>query len=162
MTGRSGPPRRAGGELRLVQEIAGLVLALAGRLQDNYAGQAAALGLTAGQSKVLMALRPGESVPMRALSGRIGTDPSNLTGLVDKLEARGLLVRIPDRVDRRVKALVLTQRGEDLRTAFWNRLTADAGPLAHLSGAELKALRDALLPTVAGPVEDETATAEGW
>jgi DNA-binding MarR family transcriptional regulator len=132
-----------------VQEVARLVLAVAGRLQDNYATHAADLGLTAGQSKVLMALHPGESVPMRALAERIGSDPSNLTGLVDKLEARGALVRVPDRLDRRVKALVLTGRGEELRAEFWRRLTGDAGPVAHLSRLQLQQVRDALLPVVA-------------
>lgn len=161
VTGRLAPPRQLGGQLRLAQEVAGLVLSIAGRLQDNFAAHAADLGLTAGQSKVLMALQPGESVPMRALSDRIRSDPSNLTGLVDKLEARGVLVRVPDRLDRRVKALVLTQRGEQLRTAFQDRLTGDAGPLAHLSTAEMTALRDALLPTLAVAIEDAPAVAAG-
>jgi DNA-binding MarR family transcriptional regulator len=148
------PPGQPAGRLRLVQEAAGLVLGLAGRLQDNYADHAAHLGLSAGQTKVLMALRPGESVPMRTLADRIHSDPSNLTGLVDKLEARGALVRLPDRTDRRIKALVLTDRGEQLRAAFWERLSSDAGPLAHLSGTELASLRDALRPALDAPAAD--------
>jgi DNA-binding MarR family transcriptional regulator len=161
MTGyhrRSRPPTR---ELRLAEEVARLVLALAGRLQDNYAAHAADLGLTAGQSKVLMALSPGEWVPMRELADRIRSDPSNLTGLVDKLEARGVLVRVPDRLDRRVKALVLTERGEQLRTDFWTRLSGDAGPLSHLSGGQLTALRDALLAAVPSPAAGDGRGADG-
>lgn len=144
-----------------MQEVAGMILSLAGRLQDNYAAHASGLGLTGAQIKVLMALRPGVGVPMRVLADRIRSDPSNLTGLVDKLEARGVLVRIPDRLDRRVKALVLTERGEELRAAFWGRLSGDAGPVAHLSRDELTALRDALLPALGGSAGGTGGQADG-
>lgn len=125
-----------------------MVLALAGGLQDNYAAHAAKLGLTAAQSKVLMALRPDDEVPMRALADRIRLDPSNLTGLIDKLERRGLVQRVPDTVDRRVKVLVLTEEGTGLRRAFLGLLTSSAGPLEHLSPAQLNKLAEALRPAV--------------
>jgi DNA-binding MarR family transcriptional regulator len=131
-------------DLRTVQEVSFLMLAMAERLQDHFAARAAELGLTAGQAKVLMALVPQESLPMRALAERLGYDPSNLTGLVDKLEARGVVLRRPDKLDRRVKALVLTEDGETLRALFWERMTHDAGPLAHLSRTALRELRNGL------------------
>ena len=140
MTGPPGLPRQPTGDLQQVQQIAGLILTLAGRLQDNYAAQAASIELTAGQSKVLMALQPGDSVPMRVLAERIRTDPSNLTGLIDKLESRSLVVRVPDQLDRRVKALVLTEEGIQVRARFIAQLTASAGPIAHLSTDQLTAL----------------------
>jgi DNA-binding MarR family transcriptional regulator len=137
----SGPSTPA---LRLIQEISFLVLDLAGQLQDNHSAHAAALGLTPAQAKVIVALRPGEAVPMRVLADRLRVDPSNLTGLVDRLEDRDLVVRRPDTVDRRVKALLLTGAGERLRAAFWERLTGGAGPFGHLSADELGDLRDRL------------------
>jgi DNA-binding MarR family transcriptional regulator len=150
-----GIPQQNGVDLQQVQQVARLVLTLAGRLQDNYAAHAAEVGLTAGQSKVLMALQPGEAVPMRVLADRIRLDPSNLTGLIDKLERRYLVQRVPDAVDRRVKVLVLTEAGVGLRRAFLSLLTSSAGPLEHLSAAELSALAEALRPAVqtgeAGP-----------
>src|ERR1700716_1500855 len=100
---------------------------MAERQQAYYAACAAEFGLSAAQSKVLMSLRPDEAVPMRELAERVGSDPSNLTGLVDKLEPRGALRRVPDLVDRRVKTLRLTDEGLRLREAFWHRLTHDAG-----------------------------------
>jgi DNA-binding MarR family transcriptional regulator len=131
-------------DLRLVHEVSFLMLAMAEQLQDHFAAMAAGLGLTAAQAKVLIALEPHESLPMRALADRLGHDPSNLTGLVDKLEARGAVVRRPDNVDRRVKALTLTEDGLKLRATFWDHITHDAGPFAHLSRAELRVLRDGL------------------
>lgn len=135
------PPTEA---LRVVQEAAYLALALAQRLQDNYAHHAAELGLTAAQAKVLLALQPDEAASQRALADQLGYDPSNLTGLIDKLEARGEVHRRPDHRDRRVKTLVLTSAGTQTRTAFWTALTSDSGPLAHLTPDQAEALRDRL------------------
>lgn len=140
------PPTEA---LRVVQEAAYLALALAQRLQDNYAHHAAELGLTAAQAKVLLALQPDQPVSQRALADQLGYDPSNLTGLIDKLEARGEVRRRPDHRDRRVKTLLMTAAGTQTRTAFWTALTSDSGPLAHLTAGQARALRDRLTEALA-------------
>jgi len=74
----------------------------------------------------------------------VGSDPSNLTGLVDKLEARGALRRMPDPDDRRVKTLRLTEEGQRLRESFWHRLTHDAGPIAPLTQVQVRQLCELL------------------
>ena len=140
--------------LRVVQEAAYLALALAQRLQDNYARHAAALGLTAAQAKVLLALQPNEAVSQRALADHLGYDPSNLTGLIDKLETRGAVRRRPDDRDRRVKTLLLTPSGTQTRTAFWTALTNDSGPLAHLTTGQAQALRDRLTEALAAEPDE--------
>lgn len=122
-----------GSELREVQQASYLLYRMTERQQAHYAVCAAEFNLSAAQAKVLMSLQPGEAVPMRGLAERVGSDPSNLTGLVDKLERRGALRRVPDPVDRRVKTLQLTDEGLRLREAFWHRLTHDAGPIAALT-----------------------------
>lgn len=127
-----------------MQEASYLLHRMAERQQAYYAVCAAEFDLTAAQSKVLMSLRPGEAVPMRGLADRVGSDPSNLTGLVDKLEARGALRRDVDAHDRRVKTLRLTEAGESLRDRFWQRLTGDAGPIAPLNPTQVRQLRDLL------------------
>lgn len=137
-------PRPSTEQLRLLQEAAYLALMLAQRLQDNFAGHAASSGLTAGQAKVVMALRPGHPVSQRALANDLDYDPSNLTGLIDKLEARGAVRRTPDERDRRVKMLILTEAGTQIRETFWADLTSDPGPLAHLADDQAAALRDRL------------------
>jgi DNA-binding MarR family transcriptional regulator len=87
--------------LRAVQETSWLVLDLVERLQRGFALRAAEFGLSRAQAKVLLALRPGEALPMRVLARGLGFDPSNLTGLADRLEERGLIERRPDPADRR-------------------------------------------------------------
>ncbi|WP_018681587.1 MarR family winged helix-turn-helix transcriptional regulator [Actinokineospora enzanensis] len=130
--------------LRLVQDVSRLLLAVADRLQDDFAACAARLGLTGAQTKVLMALEPGEAVPMRKLAERLRYDPSNLTTLIDRLQDRAAVIRRPDQVDRRVKALMLTAEGERLRVDFMRSLTAAAGPLGHLDEGQLEILRKGL------------------
>jgi DNA-binding MarR family transcriptional regulator len=128
-------------ELRDVQQASYLMHRMAERQQAHYAACAAEFDLSAAQAKVLMSLQPQDAVPMRVLAELVGSDPSNLTGLVDKLEARGALRRVPDPADRRVKTLRLSQDGQRLRDAFWTRLTHDAGPLAPLSPDQVRQLR---------------------
>jgi DNA-binding MarR family transcriptional regulator len=140
----TGRRRLQGDELREVQRASYLLHEMAERQRAYYAACAAELDLSAAQSKVLMSLRPDEAVPMRALADRVGSDPSNLTGLVDKLEARGALRRVPDPADRRVKTLRLTADGRRLRERFWHRLTHDPGPIAPLTREQVRALSELL------------------
>jgi len=142
MTGRKRQPR--GAELRDVQRASYLLHQMAERQQAYYTSCANEFGLSAAQAKVLMSLQPGEEVPMRVLAERVGSDPSNLTGLVDKLETRGALRRSPDPGDRRVKTLRLTEDGRQLRNSFWHRLTHDAGPIAPLTADQVRQLSELL------------------
>lgn len=52
---------------------------------------------------------------MKELGLRMHCDPSFVTGIADMLEKRGLAVREPDPADRRVKRLVLTSAGLDMK-----------------------------------------------
>ena len=74
-------------------------------------GWAAELGLSQVQCHVLHLIEPGRPVPMSRLAEVLSCDASNVTGLVDRLEARGLLARRPSPGDRRVKVLALTPPG---------------------------------------------------
>ena len=152
MTGQTRRTRQLrGDELREVQEAGSLLFELAERQRAYYTACAAEFDLSAAQAKVLMSLRPGEAMPMRALADRVGSDPSNLTGLVDKLEARGALRRLPDPGDRRVKTLRLTTDGRRLRERFWHRLTHDPGPIAPLTREQVRQLTELLRAALSPP-----------
>ena len=60
------------------------------------------------QCHVLHLIEPGRPLPMSRLADTLSCDASNVTGLVDRLEARGLVRRRPSPQDRRVKVLQLT------------------------------------------------------
>jgi DNA-binding MarR family transcriptional regulator len=147
---RTAAPRPATSQLRLVQEVVGLWVEMQSRLQAHFAALAAEHSLSAIQAKVLIQLDQDGAVTMRALADRLQYDPSNLTSVIDRLVELGAVQRRPDPRDRRVKGIVLTGKGLELRTAFWQRLVNEAGPLGGLGASELRQLRSLLRLALAG------------
>lgn len=88
-------------------------------------------GLTTQQVELLCQLT--EHKPsFGELAGLLGCDKTNVTGMVDRLERRGLLAREPDAADRRVTRVVLTEQGvvlrEDIRACFVDELAVRLPP----------------------------------
>ena len=100
--------------------------------------------------RLLQTLEPGSEVAMSALAERLFCDASNVTGMVDRLEARGLLERRDDPRDRRVKRIVLTDEGVEARARVLERLYEPPEQIARLSRADQRALRDLLRRATAG------------
>jgi len=71
--------------------------------------------LTTQQVWLLAELPDREGVPIGSLAEVLHCHGSNVTGMVDRLEARGLVVRQPSSTDRRVKFVALTPAGSALR-----------------------------------------------
>ncbi len=101
---------------------------------------AAACELTEAQCHVLRLLEPSVAMPMREVAERLACDASNVTGIVDRLEKRGLVERRSSHQDRRIKELVLTAAGAALRTRLVERLGQPPEPIARLSRDEQQAL----------------------
>jgi MarR family transcriptional regulator, organic hydroperoxide resistance regulator len=101
---------------------------------------AAELQLSPAQCHVLHLIEPGQPIPMGRLAETLGCDASNVTGLVDRLESRGLVRRRPSDDDRRVKVLELTPTGSRLRTLLVERMTAPPATLRRLSVREQQTL----------------------
>ena len=86
----------------------------------------------------------GQPRSMGELAQRLVCDASNVTGLVDRLETRGLIERRPGPDDRRVRMLVLTTAGEELRSRALERFTEPPTGIAALTAEEQRTLRDLL------------------
>jgi MarR family transcriptional regulator, organic hydroperoxide resistance regulator len=99
--------------------------------------------------KMLQRLEPGTALPMSAVAELLFCDASNVTGMVDRLEARGLLERREDPADRRVKLIALTDEGASVRARVLERLYEAPEAIARLSRADQRALRDLLRRAVA-------------
>ncbi len=100
--------------------------------------------LTPPQAFLLRNLEPQKPIAMNVLADTLGCDASNITGLVDKLEARGLIERQADRTDRRVKMIVVTEAGARFRKKLLSRLFAPPACLAALPDDEKRTLRKIL------------------
>jgi MarR family transcriptional regulator, organic hydroperoxide resistance regulator len=102
--------------------------------------QAAEFDLSPAQCHVLHLIEPGKPIPMGRLAETMACDASNVTGLVDRLESRGLVKRQPSTADRRQKVLDLTPAGVRLRTVVRERLQKPPESLARLSAEDQRAL----------------------
>ena len=96
--------------------------------------------LSAAQCHVLHRMEPGQTIPMGKLAEALACDASNITGLVDRLESRGLVRRCADASDRRVKVLELTPVGTRLRSSVIERMTQPPARLDRLSFEEQQVL----------------------
>ena len=101
---------------------------------------AAELELSPAQCHLLNLIEPDRPMPMGELAQALSCDASNVTGLVDRLESRGLLQRSPSEEDRRVKVLRLTPLGARVRAALIERMTSTPPTLGKLSEADQRAL----------------------
>jgi MarR family transcriptional regulator, lower aerobic nicotinate degradation pathway regulator len=103
-------------------------------------------GITPVQYAALQTVRNSPNIDQRTLAGTIGFDTSTIAGVIDRLEARGLLLRNASADDRRVRLLTLTQDGEKLLDAVIpGMLRAQVRMLAPLTDKQraefMKALR---------------------
>lgn len=101
-------------------------------------------GLTPNDAKALHTLDPVAGKPMRALADAWGTDASNATWIVDRLERKGLAQRRPHPRDRRVKLVVLTSRGVRTREAILRAFYEPPAELLRLDRRELEVLAEVL------------------
>lgn len=127
----------------LTLEVIELIGTVVARYYEEYEQAAAAHSLTGAQARVL-GLLSVEPLPMRRIAQKLKCEPSNVTGIVDRLEARGLVERRPDPADRRVKLAAPTERGAATALQLRDALDFAREPLAGLSDADRAVLRDLL------------------
>jgi DNA-binding MarR family transcriptional regulator len=108
--------------------------------RDHLPPVAAALDLSPAQCHLLHRIEPGRPIPMGQLAATLACHASNVTGLVNRLESRGLVRRHALDGDRRVKVLDLTPVGARLRASMLARMTAPPAALGRLSIGEQRAL----------------------
>lgn len=99
-----------------------------------YEAAAAELSLSAAQACVLGRL--DESRGMGALAEELGCDASNITQIVARLEALGLVTREPSPHDRRVRLVARTPRGDDVKDRFEEAFAFARTAVGRLSPGE--------------------------
>lgn len=121
------------------------ILRVAHSIELRIEEDLAALGLSLAKMGALRALvGANEPLPLGALAERIGCVRSNVTQLVDRLEGDGLVRRVPDPGDRRVRRAELTEAGRRAHAAGWQLLQAHDRAVVEALGADLPAVTEAL------------------
>ena len=111
------------------EEILAHVRALRRDLLRNPYADAEGSGLTGPQVTVMACLVRGGPLTLTELSRQLGMSHSTASGIVDRLQARGLVQRTPDAADRRRTRITVT---EDV-TRYVHEL--EEGPAARLAAA---------------------------
>ena len=126
------------------REAWSIAFALAMRNRGKLLAALEELDLTFMQAHVLRLLEGNRPIPMGDLAAVLHCDASNVTGIADRLEARGLVQRRSAPEDRRVKALALTPAGLQMRRRVIRAMTDPPAAIKRLSDADQAALRDIL------------------
>ena len=128
----------------VAEEAWRLLFELAKRKHSVLVPALAELDLTPVQGHALRLLDPERPIAMSALADALFCHASNVTGIVDRLEARGLVERQTGREDRRVKTLALTEAGKRVRSRVVELMRTPPPEIAALSASDQRALRDVL------------------
>lgn len=125
----------------LSKEVIRMTFELTVRLRAHLDHTAGRLDLTPMQARALFVT--AEPLPMGELADQLHCDASNITGIVDRLESRGLMERATDNTDRRRRNLVVTDEGravtEQLKAAL-----RDGNPVLELDDGALETFHDLL------------------
>ncbi|MFI0420744.1 MarR family winged helix-turn-helix transcriptional regulator [Spongiactinospora sp. 9N601] len=108
--------------------LATALVRLAHLVSRVYAEVSKEFELTPQQIQLLCMLLGG-STGMTEMSRALGLEKSSMTGLVDRAERRGVVVRIRDQRDRRACGIELTGQGREIAHAAHRMVTAQVEEL---------------------------------
>lgn len=117
-----------------------LLLGVGQRRLDAMTEAMEEMGLSKVMGQFLGAVCQSPPGPTNQLATRFGVDPGWVTDIVDRLEARGDLVRRPSPDDRRVKILEVTDAGRDTFQTLEARFAAPPPELLDVPRDDLLAL----------------------
>lgn len=113
--------------------------------ERRSAAHVRALGLTPSQFDIIATLGNTPGMTFRQLGDETLITKGTLTGVVDRLEERGLVRRVGSPTDGRSTVVQLTPRGEaEFERAFPAHIAYLKRPFAALSGAEMDVLEASL------------------
>jgi DNA-binding MarR family transcriptional regulator len=84
-------------------------------------------GLTSVQTITLLLIDPNQPRPMKNFCGLFHCDASNVTGIIDGLEQKGLVSRQNDPSDRRIKVVCLEAAGTSLQQTILAQIAHSNG-----------------------------------
>jgi DNA-binding MarR family transcriptional regulator len=118
-------------------------------------------GVTPVQFAALHQVGMTPGIDQRTLARSIGLDTSTIAGVIDRLEARGMMQRMASPEDRRVRLLSLTDDGQHLLQAIGpDMLKAQQRILQPLPAAERDEFMRMLRKLVAANNESSRAPSE--
>lgn len=146
-------PRTLGGSFKENAPLGYLVHEVAKLMKRRFEIEARAHGITLPQWRALAQIALRDSVTQVALAQAMDADPMTLSGVLDRLEKRGLIDRYSDPSDNRAKMARLTEAGAEVyksarevgATMYLNALADISSEDAAIAESVLRRMRDKLL-----------------
>ena len=102
-------------------------------------------GVTPGQYAVLRCLWDENGLTARKLAERLCLDGSTITGLLDRMEQRGLIVKLVDPKDRRALRVMLTDTSLELKEPLSQAIiNANQTALLNIDSKQAQVLKQLL------------------
>lgn len=101
------------------------ILGVSRLLNDRMSERLREVGVSLGQVSTLLALYEEDGLTQSELSRITGVEQPTMAVNLKRMERDGLVLRVPDRVDRRRARVLLTPRARDLR----ERIQAERGEM---------------------------------
>jgi DNA-binding MarR family transcriptional regulator len=112
--------------------------------------------LTVEQMHLLKNMSVDTGMTQKTLGGVVNKTPANLTRILDRLEAKALIMRRPDSTDRRVYLVFLTDKGMALVTDVQETFQSFSDRMVRGIGDEMQQLVRACLRKMAENIEQMT------
>jgi DNA-binding MarR family transcriptional regulator len=93
---------------------------------------------------MLLSFTRAGTLPLGKVGERLQVHRTSVTNIIDKLEADGLVRRVPHEADRRTTLAEITDAGRDVAERATDLLNADAFGLAALAEDEQERLTELL------------------
>ena len=118
---------------------------ISGRIFEKLLANAGVEEFNGAQGRILYVLWQGDGVPIVELARKTGLAKTTLTGMLDRMERAGLILRMFDQTDRRRVRIALTDRARELNGEY-DRVSDEMNGIyyAGLSGDEIAAFEDTL------------------
>jgi DNA-binding MarR family transcriptional regulator len=101
-----------------------------GRIFEHLLNDAGIMEFNGAQGRILYVLWQADNLPIIELSKRTGLAKTTLTGMLDRMESQGYVVRMPDKSDRRQLLIALTDKSRGLQDAY-NRVSQQMSALFY-------------------------------
>jgi DNA-binding MarR family transcriptional regulator len=121
----------------LASEVWGAMVQAVLARKEHMASVAATFDLSLPQAHLLRLLQHGPARTMTSIADALACDASNVTGIVDRLESRGLITRGSAGHDRRIKTIALTPSGKDVLAELHKGFLKPPESLCRLSEHQL-------------------------
>jgi DNA-binding MarR family transcriptional regulator len=145
----------------LTQAILATLVDIVSSVRCEGSGRLVKLGVSMTHLHVLWMLQHHGDLPMSRVADLLDASLSSATGIIDRMEERGLVERARDRADRRVVLVRLADGGrqalEDIEAVRHGRMT---GILSALAPTQLACLATVLADIRTAVLTDETANHE--